>query len=366
MTNAAAVRQSPSGLTASADFAERVLAWYDEHGRHGLPWQSPATPYRVWVSEVMLQQTQVTTVIPYFERFMARFPDVESLASAPVDAVLHLWSGLGYYARARNLHRAAQKLVSEYGGEFPNDLDAVRELPGIGRSTAGAILSLAKGQAQAILDGNVKRILARYHAVDGWPGRSAVERELWTHAESHTPAHRPAAFNQGMMDLGATVCLRREPLCSVCPLSADCAAYHQGNPADYPARKPAPAKPVRRTRMLLLVDAGHVLLARRPPAGVWGGLWSPPECDPGADVAEHCRDELGLEVTDIQAWSTLRHTFSHFHLDIEPVQARVAARAAGAAMEGSECIWYNMRAPQAKGLAAPVSRLLDGLEDLGA
>ncbi len=365
MMSAAAAGQSGRG-PAVGEVADRVLAWYDEHGRHGLPWQNPATPYRVWVSEVMLQQTQVTTVIPYFERFMARFPDIPTLAAAPVDEVLHLWSGLGYYARARNLHRAAQQLVSDYDGDFPDELEAVRALPGIGRSTAGAILSLAKGQKQAILDGNVKRILARYHAIDGWPGRSAVERELWAVAERHTPTHRPAAFNQGMMDLGATLCLRRQPLCSCCPLAAECVAHQQGNPEDYPARKPAPAKPVRQTRMLLLVDDAHVLLVRRPPTGVWGGLWSPPECDPGDDVAAYCRDELGLDVTAIQPWSRLRHTFSHFHLDIEPVQARVLGRTGRAVMEDAEAVWYNVQAPQAKGLAAPVSRLIAGLEDLGA
>jgi len=365
MSDGAVATQS-AGAPASADFASRVLAWFDDHGRHGLPWQNPATSYRVWVSEVMLQQTQVSTVIPYFERFMARFPDIASLAAAPVDEVLHLWSGLGYYARARNLHRAAQQLVTEHGGDFPDDIEAVQALPGIGRSTAAAILSLARGQAHAILDGNVKRVLARYHGVAGWPGRTAVERELWGHSQAHVPIRRPAAFNQAMMDLGSMVCLRRQPLCSICPVAAGCVAHHQGNPEAYPARKPAPAKPVRRTRMLLVVNEGAVLLVQRPPTGVWGGLWCPPECAPDAEVAAHCRDELGLQVTDIQPWSTLRHTFSHFHLDIEPVQARVIGGGAGAVMEGDEAIWYNIAAPQAKGLAAPVARLLSGLEDLGA
>lgn len=349
-----------------AVFAARVLAWFDEHGRHDLPWQNPATSYRVWVSEVMLQQTQVTTVIPYFERFVKRFPDVASLAAAPVDEVLHLWSGLGYYARARNLHRAARRLVEEHGGDFPDDIEAVQALPGIGRSTAGAILSLAKGQRHPILDGNVKRILARFDAVDGWPGRAAVERELWTSAEAYTPAERTAAFNQAMMDLGSTVCLRRRPLCDACPVAAGCRALHEGDPEAYPARKPTGSKPVHRTRMLLLVRGDSVLLVQRPPTGVWGGLWSPPECDPGIDVANHCRDRLCVEVTDIHPWSTLRHTFSHFHLDIEPVQARVSAVHSQAVMEGDGAIWYNMRLPQAKGLAAPVSRLISGLEDLGA
>lgn len=347
-------------------FAERVLAWFDQHGRSGLPWQNPATPYRVWVSEVMLQQTQVTTVIPYFERFMERFPDIESLAEAPVDDVLHLWSGLGYYARARNLHRAAQQLVADHGGEFPDDIDSVRALPGIGRSTAAAILSLAKGRAHAILDGNVKRVLARHAAVDGWPGRASVERELWGLAEARTPSERVAAYNQAMMDLGALVCLRRQPRCGVCPVATDCEARQQGNPEAYPARKPAPAKPVRRTRMLLLVRDGRVLLVQRPPAGVWGGLWCPPECDPEVDVERHCRDALGLDVADIQPWSTLRHTFSHFHLDIEPVQASVIGSQRDAVMEGEGSVWYNIASPQAKGLAAPVSRLIAGLEDLGA
>jgi A/G-specific adenine glycosylase len=348
-----------------AAFAEAVLAWYDRFGRHNLPWQQPATPYRVWVSEIMLQQTQVTTVVPYFQRFMSRFPDVTTLADAHLDEVLHLWSGLGYYARARNLHRAAQEIATTHGGRFPEDIDAVQALPGIGRSTAGAILSLSLGQRHPILDGNVKRVLARFHAVEGWPGRTAVANALWDLAERYTPHHRPDAYNQAMMDLGAGVCTRGRPRCDLCPVADGCTAYALGRQPDFPGRRKAPAKPVRRTCMLLLQDGDRVLLERRPPSGVWGGLWGPPECDPEADPVTHCRERLGLNVESVNRWATLRHTFSHFHLDILPFHARVTA-GGSTVMDEAQRVWYNTRSPDRRGLAAPVTRLLAGLEDFGA
>jgi A/G-specific adenine glycosylase len=344
----------------SAVFAAAVLAWFERFGRHDLPWQQPATPYRVWISEVMLQQTQVATVIPYFERFLQRFPDVSTLAAADTDAVLHLWSGLGYYARARNLHRAARVVVEAHGGEFPRRFEDVQALPGIGRSTAGAILSLGCGQRHAILDGNVKRVLARYHAVAGWPGETIVLRRLWALAEKHTPDDRTADYNQAMMDFGATVCVRRRPRCGVCPLADGCRARREGNPEAYPGSRPRREKPLRRTRMLLIVDDGHVLLERRPPSGIWGGLWCPPECPPEVDVEPYCRRELGLEVTRPQAWSALRHTFTHFQLDIQPVRLRLTA-ALARLMDGDRYVWYNVESPDARGLAAPVARLLQGL-----
>ena len=343
-----------------AEFQARLLAWFDHSGRHDLPWQHPPTPYRVWVSEVMLQQTQVATVIPYFERFMERFPDVQTLAAAPLDEVLALWAGLGYYARARNLHKAARQVVDERGGNFPDTLEAVMALPGIGRSTAGAILSLGSGQHHPILDGNCKRVLARVHTVEGWPGESAVLKELWRLAERYTPAERCRDFNQAMMDLGATVCTRARPACLLCPLNVGCEAYRTGTQEQYPAPKPRKELPIRRVRMLLLEREGAVLLQRRPPSGIWGGLWSLPECTPEADWEAVCREQVGLEPLAWQALPVLRHTFSHFRLDIEPLRVTVEERA-GARVEDEARLWYN--GDTTLGLAAPVARLLEDKGD---
>ncbi len=343
--------------SASDDFSARVLAWFDAHGRHDLPWQHPATPYRVWVSEVMLQQTQVVTVIPYFETFMQRFPDVATLAAADQDEVLHLWSGLGYYARARNLHKAAQVIVAEHGGQFPEDFDAVLALPGIGRSTAGAILSLGLGQRHPILDGNVKRVLARHAAVPGWPGEAAVARRLWELAESYTPQERCGDYNQAMMDLGATLCTRARPACERCPIADDCAAYAAGTPRAYPHPKPRRESPRRHVFMLLLEREGELLLERRPPSGIWGGLWSLPECEPGDDWRRYCRERYGLEAVEHEEWEPLVHTFSHFQLHITPIHVRVEEAATGI-MDAADTVWYNSQAPQARGVAAPIERLL--------
>ena len=275
-------------------FAERLLAWFADHGRHDLPWQRDPSPYGVWVSEIMLQQTQVATVIPYYERFMARFPDLAALAEAPLDEVLAHWSGLGYYARARNLHRAARQAMAEHGGRLPETIDALQALPGIGRSTAGAILSLALGQRHPILDGNVKRVLARHAAVAGWPGKAAVQRTLWELAEARTPRRRVADYNQAMMDLGATLCTRARPACERCPVAADCRAREQGLQTDYPGPRPRRELPERQVQMLLVRDPqGRVLLERRPPQGVWGGLWCLPELATEADPLARCR-ERGL------------------------------------------------------------------------
>ncbi len=341
----------------AAAFRHAVLDWFDRHGRHDLPWQQPATPYRVWVSEVMLQQTQVAVVIPYFERFMQRFPDVASLAEADQDAVLAHWAGLGYYARARNLHRAARAIMEEFGGHFPDSHAAWEGLPGIGRSTAGAILSLSMGQRHAILDGNVKRVLARYRAIPGWPGRTGVLKTLWELSEALTPDERCHDYNQAMMDLGATLCTRARPACSLCPLQSSCLAYVRGTPTAFPEPKPAKALPRRETRMLLLESDRGLLLQRRPPHGIWGGLWSLPECPPEADLAAYCRTELGLEPQVVETWMPFRHTFSHYHLQITPVHARVAPLAS-AIMEPAETLWYNSGTSLGKGVAAPVRRLL--------
>ena len=309
----------------------------------------------------MLQQTQVTTVIPYYQRFMTHFPDIMTLAAAPLDQVLALWSGLGYYARARNLHRTAVIVCDHYGGELPTDIDSLSQLPGIGRSTAGAILALSLGQPQAILDGNVKRVLARFHAVEGWPGRSAVTRQLWQLAEQYTPTQRVAAYTQAMMDLGAMVCKRRRPQCHACPLAAHCQAHAQGREHAYPAPKPRRDKPLRQIRMLLLCSSQHqVLLEQRPPTGVWGGLWSFPECPMDADIATWCREQYGVVVQDYQTWAPLRHTLSHFHLEITPVYS-VVQPLADRVMAADRQVWYNIEQPDARGLAAPVQRLLTTL-----
>ncbi len=347
---------------ASDEFSARLLEWFDTHGRKNLPWQLSPTPYRVWVSEIMLQQTQVNTVIPYYLRFMERFPDMAALADAEPDEVLHYWSGLGYYARARNLHKAARAIRDQYNGEFPSDIEAVAALPGIGRSTAGAILALAAGQRHPILDGNVKRVLARFHGVEGWPGAPAVTRALWELAEAHTPRARVAAYTQAVMDLGAMVCTRSGPACERCPVSAGCRARELGQVMCFPAARPQRALPVRAVRMLMLCNArGEVLLERRPPAGIWGGLWSFPECGLEEDVRTWCRERLHLRVGDIREWPQLHHTFSHFHLDITPTFVRINA-ADPAIMEPGNAVWYNTLKPDRRGLAAPVRNLLNQLQ----
>jgi len=345
-------------------FAERLLAWFERCGRHDLPWQQEPTPYRVWVSEVMLQQTQVTTVIPYYERFMARFPDVLSLADASVDEVLVHWSGLGYYSRARNLHRAAQLIRDRHGGCFPENIDEVMALPGIGRSTAGAILSLACRQRHPILDGNVKRVLSRFHVVEGWPGKREVEQHLWQLAEVHTPAKHTAAYTQAIMDLGATLCSRSKPACTACPVTAGCEAREQGRIAEFPGKKPRKALPLKRTEMLLLQnDQGELLLEQRPPSGIWGGLWSLPECPPGEDIALWCRERLGLQATEVGRWSPFLHTFSHFQLEIIPVRGRASGPATTSIMEPGAALWYKTQSFNQLGLPTPVKRLLQRLAE---
>lgn len=342
---------------ATGDFAARVLAWYDHHGRHDLPWQQPATPYRVWISEIMLQQTRVETVRPYFDRFMQRFPDVATLAAAGVDEVLEYWAGLGYYARARNLHRAAQCMVAEHGGAVPDDFDALIALPGIGRSTAGAILSLVCGQRHAILDGNVKRVLARHVGLTEWPGGTQAQKRLWREAEARTPAERVAAYNQAMMDLGATVCLRR-PLCHACPVSADCRSHLDGATDTIPAPKPKRSVPRRETVALVLQrpSDGAILLKRRPPTGIWGGLWSLPEFDDEQRLAQW----LAARVGDVDA-ETLRaveHAFTHFRLRIHP--RRVLAEPPPMIADDEGHGWYGADAAPG-GLPAPIRRLADRL-----
>ncbi|TVZ40897.1 A/G-specific DNA-adenine glycosylase [Alteromonadaceae bacterium 2753L.S.0a.02] len=344
-------------------FAKKLLAWFDLHGRKNLPWQHPITPYRVWVSEIMLQQTQVETVIPYFERFLTNFKNVKKLAEAPLDEVLHLWTGLGYYARARNLHKCAQQVVTEFGGEFPQTLEELQELPGIGRSTAAAIASIAYQQPTAILDGNVKRVLARLYAVAGWPGKTEVLNILWEHAETNMPKTRCRDYTQAIMDLGASLCSRSRPQCPACPVSNLCQAYKTGTPADYPGKKPAKTKPIKSVQMLIICDAkGQVLLEQRPPSGIWGGLWSFPELEINDSACDYVESRIG-RVASQENWHPLRHTFSHYHLDIHPRLIHLQSQHTKIA-EGRENLWYSLQQPQNLGLAAPVKGLLDKLGTL--
>ena len=348
-------------MRASTDFAERLLAWFDEHGRKDLPWQSPADPYRTWVSEIMLQQTQVQTVIPYFQRFMERFPDVEALAGAAQDEVLQHWSGLGYYARARNLHQAARLVRDEHRGKLPGTLEALMALPGIGRSTAGAILSLSMGQRHAILDGNVKRVLARHEAVEGWPGKTAVANRLWDIAERNTPHDRVADYTQAIMDLGATLCTRSKPACERCPVAADCAAHQSGSEHNFPGRKPKKIKPLRSTTMVFALHDSRLFLERRPEAGIWGGLWSLPEVN-GKGVEDWCLDRLGAAPSAVEAWEPLRHSFSHYDLDIRPILVRFAAPLSKVAdCDGAR--WHRLNDELPGGVAAPVKKLIERLRN---
>ena len=340
-----------------ATFAGRLLTWFAREGRHDLPWQLDRTPYPVWVSEIMLQQTQVSTAVPYFERFLARFPDVASLAAAPLDEVLHLWSGLGYYARARNLHRAAGAIVSDHGGIFPTRIDALLELPGIGRSTAGAILALACGQRHAILDGNVKRVLARWFGVDGDPGSAAVLAQLWTHSETVTPHDRLADYTQAIMDLGATLCTRARPACARCPVESGCVAAATGRTAELPGTRPGRQRPTRRVAWVVIRQGQQVLLARRPPSGIWGGLLGFPEFASRSEALRAARQRVTARLPRPVALATVRHVFTHFELLIEPLLWDLDL-SVPVAMEASAESWYNSRAPAKVGLAAPVTALL--------
>lgn len=341
----------------AVDIAARLLPWFERNGRRHLPWQADPTPYRVWISEVMLQQTQVETVIPYFARFIARFPDAGALAAAPLDEVLHLWSGLGYYARARNLHRAAQLIVREHGGRFPQSLDEVMQLPGVGRSTAGAILALATGQRHPILDGNVKRVLARSFGIAGSPGDTAVEKRLWSLAEACTPGARVAAYTQGVMDLGATICTRARPACLLCPVAADCVARSRGTQAELPSPRPRAHRPRREAWVVVAMRGGHrILLERRPPAGIWGGLWGLPEFPTRAHAEQWCRERISG--ASVPAYGeTVRHAFSHFDFEMRPLVVRCMGKAEGL-RDDDRYRWYDVRDPLKIGLPKPVATLI--------
>lgn len=307
----------------------------------------------VWLSEIMLQQTQVTTVIPYFHRFLKRFPDVATLAATPVDEVLALWAGLGYYARARNLHKCAVQVVEWHGGEFPRSSALLVELSGIGRSTAAAIAAFAWGERAAILDGNVKRVLCRYFAVEGQPV-GVVEKSLWELAESLLPvASEMGTYTQGLMDLGATVCLRRNPRCGECPLQGGCVALKEGRQASLPTPKPGKAKVCREAVFLVITDGEYVLLERRPPTGIWGGLLSLPE---GIALLP----QLGLAGAELESLPPRKHVFTHFELEIQPLVCRVERMPVFAGEQALE--WLPIDAAVNLGVPVPVSRLLGEIQ----
>lgn len=351
-------------MNAGSAFADRLLAWYDVHGRHQLPWQYNPTPYRVWVSEVMLQQTQVATVIPYFARFLERFPSVADLANAPIDEVLHLWTGLGYYARARHVKACAQVLVAEHGGEFPQDLDSVMSLPGIGRSTAGAILALSRNVRHPILDGNVKRVLARVFGIAGDPGSASVLDALWARAEECTPHSRVAAYTQAIMDLGATLCTRSRPACTVCPMNDRCVAAREGRQAELPGRKPRRARRAREATLLIAESgtggAREVLLERRPAPGIWGGLWSLPQFESESAALEWCRREIGEAESEAELLEPIDHAFTHFDLRLNPLRV-VCRRGAAVNDSAGDRLWYSLSNPSRIGLPQPILQLFDRL-----
>jgi len=336
-----------------------VSAWQRRHGRHGLPWQDTRDPYRIWLSEIMLQQTQVATVLPYYERFLAAFPDVRALAAAPEDRVLERWSGLGYYRRAHHLHAAAKAVVAAHGSEFPRDAATIATLPGIGRSTAAAIAAFAFGARAAILDGNVKRVLARHRGIAGWPGAPKVEAELWRAAEASLPRAGIGTYTQGLMDLGATICTRSAPRCDACPVARDCVARMQDRVDELPSPRPKKALPRRAVRVLVLERARTVLLEKRPAAGIWGGLWSLPEAPVDDDVVAHCLARWGARVAAGKALAPIEHGFTHYRLTLRP--QRLAVRSWPPRAEAPGLVWLTRDDALAAALPAPIRSLLRSL-----
>jgi A/G-specific adenine glycosylase len=353
---------------ADPGFSESVIRWQRQHGRHTLPWQNTRDAYRIWLSEIMLQQTQVAAVIPYYARFLQRFPDIRSLAAAPSEDVMAHWSGLGYYSRARNLHRCAQRVVAQYDGVFPGDPELLADLPGIGRSTAAAIAAFAYGTRAAILDGNVKRVFARVFGIDGYPGDKPVEEKLWQRAVALLPQQDIDAYTQGLMDLGATICTRSKPACNACPLAPRCVALATDRVAELPVRKPKKAVPHKQTAMLVITESSRVLLQQRPGSGIWGGLLSLPELDgmpqDGAD-AESRNQAIAQAVMpfgavrDIEPLQPFVHVFTHFRLQVTPYRVRLAQRAQLAGE--SAYVWYGTDRLAEAPLPAPVKKLLLGL-----
>ena len=339
------------------NFADRIIAWQRQHGRHDLPWQNTRDPYAIWISEIMLQQTQVTAVIPYYRRFMGRFPDVATLARADEDEVLQHWSGLGYYSRARNLHAAAQAILSDHGGRFPDTPNALAALPGIGQSTAAAIAAFAYGYRAAILDGNVKRVLTRYYGIEGWPSQPAIERRLWALASELLPSQDIEAYTQGLMDLGATLCSRSKPACERCPLREACIAHRDNLTARIPSPKPKKTLPERTTTMLLIVDGNDVLLEKRPSQGIWGGLWSLPETTVEEDGIAVARQRFGLTTEAMATLPVLTHSFTHFKLHITPQPLRMAQHRQGSAPPPG-MLWLAIDDALGAALPTPVRTLL--------
>ncbi len=331
-------------------FTERLIAWQKVAGRHHLPWQKTRDPYRIWLSEIMLQQTQVATVIPYYQRFLDSFPDVMALAEAPIEAVIEHWAGLGYYARARNLHRCAQQIAAVHAGNFPNSTEQLIELAGIGRSTAAAISAFAFGERAAILDGNVKRVLCRQFGVEGFPGATAVDRSLWTLAESLLPASEIEAYTQGLMDLGATLCTRSRPRCADCPVSADCVARLDGRQSELPTSRPRPAVPERSATFVLILHDGRLLLERRPPSGIWGGLLVPPEGEVNQVLAN-----LGLNTVSQRSLPPLNHAFTHFRLTLQPV---LCVLETSSAVAESGMLWVDLDKAAEAGVPTPIRKLI--------
>lgn len=340
-------------------FAEKLIAWQQAHGRHDLPWQQTRDPYAVWVSEIMLQQTQVSAVIGYYDRFMQRFPTIASLAEAEQDEVMRYWSGLGYYSRARNLHHAAQTIMREHSGNFPTDFDTIQTLKGIGRSTAAAISVFAFNQRQTILDGNVKRVLARLYAIEGWPGLPDVEKRLWQLAETLLPEQGLPAYVQGLMDFGATLCTRSKPRCTDCPMQGQCLAYQQQQVAQLPASKPRKTLPEKQVTMLMILDAGEILLERRPNQGIWGGLWSLPELSPEQIAVPHVQQTLGMEVEALEVLPVLWHTFTHFKLEITPQPLQLTGRRSSLPPNMQ---WLGLTDAIAAALPTPVRTLIKTLQ----
>jgi len=354
-------------------FSTRVLDWYQDHGRKNLPWQINPSPYRVWLSEIMLQQTQVGTVIPYYRRFIDTFQDVSTLANAPQDKVLALWAGLGYYARARNLHKTSMLIHNNFQGIFPETVEQLTQLPGIGRSTASAIVSLSLGKPASILDGNVKRVLARTHCIEGWPGHTGTQTKLWAMAEQYTPKIQNKEYNQAMMDLGATVCLRSNPNCEICPLAGLCQAKLNNCQQAFPHPKPKKTRPEKALSMLIIQNqSGEVFLEKRPPTGIWGGLWSLPECPVDEAPETFCQKKLQINANTLDEWDTFHHDFSHYRLHISPVKMMLQPSAKGIITgnykpgttniaESNHVHWFKPTEYKQVGLSAPVRKLLDKL-----
>ena len=342
-----------------SEFSSRLIAWQKLHGRHDLPWQNTTDPYAIWVSEIMLQQTQVTAVIGYYAKFMQRFPTIASLAQATQEEVLQHWSGLGYYSRARNLHHAAQRIMDEHHGAFPQDFESMQALPGIGRSTAAAIASFAFHQIQTILDGNVKRVLSRHFLIEGWPSAPSVEKVLWSLAETLLPQQNMVGYTQGLMDLGATLCTRSKPKCDTCPLQASCAAYHVQRVHELPTPKPRKTIPEKNTTMLILLDGDEVLLEKRPPTGIWGGLWSFPEAE-NTTYPDLALTRFGVTTHAGPPLAQLSHAFTHFKLHIEPRTFYVMQRKSSVAELGQ--IWLNIDDAIVAAIPTPVRKILQSLQ----